>query len=138
MTVQKELNTGTLAFIGDAAYEVYVREHVLETGSTHSDVLHREAVRYVSAAGQAKAVKVLMDGELTADELALVKRARNHKITSKPKHADPMTYKWATAFEALIGYLYLDGQLAEMKGVIERAITIIEGSSKQKLKNNSG
>ena len=137
MTVQKELNTGTLAFIGDAAYEVYVREHVLETGSTHSDVLHREAVRYVSAAGQAKAFKVLMDGELTADELALVKRARNHKASSSKKTkasrkgSDIITDKLATAFEALIGQLYLNKDIPRMEQLIFRSFEIIDGNDEK-------
>lgn len=133
----RQYNTTSLAFMGDAVFEVYIRKHVMDEGEAHADVMHKRAVEYVRAEAQAIAIKQMIK-DLDPHLQALVKRARNHKITSKPKHADPMTYKWATAFEALIGYLYLDGQLAEMKGVIERAITIIEGSSKQKLKNNSG
>lgn len=127
-----QLNTTTLAYIGDAVYEVYVREHVLGMGHQHSDVLHKEAVKYVSSEGQAKAVKVLMEGELTDEELALVKRARNHKASSSKrskashKGSDIITDKLATAFEALIGYLHLAGSRDRMEELINLALKIIE------------
>ena len=132
MTASKELNTAALAFMGDAVYEVYVREHVMETGSAHSDVLHRMAVEYVSAEGQAKAIKALMDEELTDDELALVKRARNHKASSSKKTrasrkgGDIITDKYATAFEALLGDLYLREDKDRLDHLIKRAFDIIE------------
>ena len=130
----KTMNTTALAYIGDAVYEIYVRERVLAAsgqpgrvqaqGSTqaqgfrqaekerqkaafgaHVDALHKRAIRYVRADGQAKALRAMMrDGFLTAEEEALVRRARNHKSASKPKNADAMDYKYATALEALIGY----------------------------------
>lgn len=121
--------------MGDAVYEVYVRKHVLETGSSHSDVLHREAVKYVSAEGQAKAVKALMDGVLTDEELSLVKRARNHKATSSKKSraskkgSDIITDKLATAFEALMGHLYLNGDTGRLEELIHKSFDIIEGQS---------
>ena len=135
MTVSKDLNTSVLAYMGDAVYEVYVRKHVLETGSSHSDVLHREAVRYVSAEGQAKAMKTLMDGILTDEELSLVKRARNHKATSSKKYkaskkgSDIITDKLATAFEALMGQLYLNGDTERLEELIHKSFDIIEGQS---------
>lgn len=135
MTVSKDLNTSVLAYMGDAVYEVYVRKHVLETGSSHSDVLHREAVRYVSAEGQAKAVKTLMDGILTDEELSLVKRARNHKASSSKKSkaskkgSDIITDKLATAFEALMGQLYLKGDTDRLEELIHKSFDIIEGQS---------
>ena len=135
MTVSKDLNTSVLAYMGDAVYEVYVRKHVLETGSSHSDVLHREAVKYVSAEGQAKAVKALMDGVLTDEELSLVKRARNHKATSSKKSraskkgSDIITDKLATAFEALMGHLYLNGDTGRLEELIHKSFDIIEGQS---------
>ena len=95
-------------------------------------MLHREAVRYVSAEGQARAVKVLMEEELTEDELALVKRARNHKASSSKKAKashkgnDIVTDKLATAFEALIGQLYLDGDSDRLEELIYKSFEIIE------------
>ena len=120
----KEINTTALAYIGDAVYEIYVREHVLEASrkqafGAHVDALHKKAVRYVRADGQAKALRRMMkEGFLAAEEEALVRRARNHKSASKPKNADAMDYKYATALEALIGYWYLTARsLSDADGV---------------------
>ena len=77
----------------------------------HVDALHKRAIRYVRADGQAKAVKAMLnEGFLGDEEAALVRRARNHKTASKPKNADAMDYKYATAFEALIGFWHLSAQ----------------------------
>lgn len=118
-------NTTVLAYVGDAVYELYIRRHVFALGEIHADRLHQAAVKYVRAEAQADAVKALTD-DLTEDEVLLVKRARNKKITSKPKNADPVIYKWATAFEALIGYLYLSGNSQRLEEVIRKAIDHIE------------
>lgn len=119
------LNTTALAYIGDSVYEVYVREHVLSGGNANSDKLHKMAIKYVSAYGQAKAIKKIFD-ELSEEDQALVKRARNHKSASKPKNVDPMTYKWATALEALIGSYHLKGEIEKEKMLVERIISVIE------------
>lgn len=63
---------------------------------------------------------------MTDDEMSLVKRARNKKISTKPKHVDPIIYKWATAFEALIGHLYLSEKYDRMEEIINKSIQIIE------------
>lgn len=123
----KTINTTALAYIGDAVYEIYVRKHVIEGGESHVDMLHKKAVCYVRADAQAKALKTLMTGFLSEEEAALARRARNHKSASKPKNADPVTYKLATAFEAIIGYLYLSEQTQRMKEIIAKAFEIIEG-----------
>lgn len=120
------IDTTTLAFMGDAVYEEYVRRYVIESGKRGASKLHGMAVRYVKAQAQAAAVKTMFDG-LTEKEQALVKRARNHKSATKAKNADPVTYKWATALEALLGYLYLDGQSERMEQLIERAMAITRG-----------
>ena len=132
MTEVRNLNTTALAFLGDSVYEVYVREKVLDSGETHADNLHRMAVKFVSAEGQAKAVKALMESELTEEELSLVKRARNHKASSSKrtkaskKGSDIITDKLATAFEALIGWLYLNDRKERMEDLIGKAFEIIE------------
>jgi len=125
-TNPKEINTTALAYLGDAVYEVYVRKHVMEEGCQRADMLHRMAVKYVCADGQARAVKSLMKDFLTEEEVRLVKRARNHKTTSKARSADPVTYKLATAFEALIGYLELNGDRKRAEEVIAEALKRIE------------
>jgi len=122
---QENLNTTALAYIGDAVYEVCVRKHVLESGRVHVDKLHQMAVKYVRADGQAKALKAIYDA-LDEDEQALVRRARNRKINSKPKNVDPIEYKHATAFEALIGYLYVGDKLDRMDEIVELAFAELE------------
>ena len=132
MAASSELNIAALAFIGDAVYEVYVRKHVMETGVAHSDVLHKMAVEYVSAEGQAKVIKALIDEELTEDELALVKRARNHRASNSKKTrasrrgGNLMTDKYATAFEALVGELYLREDKGRLDYLVNRSFDIIE------------
>ena len=123
----KNINTTALAYVGDAVYEVYIRERVLQMEKVHVDYLHKLAIGYVNNAGQARAVKQMMkEGFFTEEEVALLKRARNHKTASKPRNADPVNYKLATAFEALIGWLHLDGRKDRMEEIIFRAIAIIE------------
>ncbi len=119
------INTTVLAFLGDSVYETYVRKYVIDKGQVNADLLHRAAVRFVRAEAQAYALKAMLN-DLTEDELSLVKRARNKKISTKPKNADPITYKWATAFEALIGFLYLSQNPDRMEDIILRSIVFIE------------
>ena len=122
----REINTTALAFLGDAVYEVFIRKHVMESGQQNADRLHRAAVRYVRADGQARALKALMEDFLSEEEIRLVKRARNHKTASKARSADAVTYKLATAFEALVGFLYLDGQEDRLAEIMAQAIKEIE------------
>ena len=121
----KNYNSIALAFMGDAVYERFIRERILRSGKTGADKMHRAAVRYVKAAAQEVSLREMLD-DLTEDEQTVVHRARNHKITSKPKNADPLTYKMATAFEALLGYLYLSGQSERLAELMERAAKTIE------------
>lgn len=118
------LNTEAMAYMGDAVYEQAVREKLLREGHARVDNLHRMAVGYVRAEAQAKAINEIFP-ELSEEEQALVKRARNHKYHSKAKHADPVTYKWATAFEAIIGYYYLADEKEKLEWFLDRAFAII-------------
>ena len=113
----RNYNSIALAFLGDAVYERFIRERIVRHGSVGADKMHREAVRYVKAAAQEHALRAMADS-LTEDEADVVRRARNHKITSKPRNADPLTYKMATAFEALLGYLYLTGQSGRIRELL--------------------
>ena len=124
-----QLNTSTLAYLGDAVYELAIREMLIERDASNVNRSHRKAIRYVSADGQATAArKMLADAFLTEEEERLLKRARNHRTTSMPKNAEVRTYKLATGFEALIGYLHITGQNERLRAVIDRAVQIIEGS----------
>ena len=126
------MNTTALAFLGDAVYELSVRRRVAgRGGSNAADKLHRAAVRYVNAAAQAKAMRGLAEkGILSEKELDLVRKARNRKPKSVPKNTDPVDYKLATAFEALIGYHYIEGDSDRAEELAEFAIRVIDGDRK--------
>lgn len=119
----KNRNSLALAYIGDAIYEVYIREYLLNQGIEKVNKLQKEATKYVSARGQADYLKKMIeDNFLTEDELQIVMRARNHKTNSSPKNTDIITYKNATGLEALIGCLYLEGnndRIAEIMNYIK-------------------
>ena len=97
-----------LAYIGDAVYELMIRRHVIEEANRPVEKLHRAAVKYVNAAAQAALVDSVMD-KLTEDELAVYKRGRNSKPNTMPKNQSSADYHKATGFEALVGWLYLQG-----------------------------
>ena len=122
-----QINMLALAHVGDAVYELAVRRRVLQSGITRADRLHRTGTSYVRADAQAAVCKSIYE-ELTEPEQAMVRRFRNHKYHSKAKHADPMTYKWATAFEALAGYLYLAGEGQRLAWLFDRAFAVVEAS----------
>lgn len=121
-----QVNTTMLAYLGDAVYELYIREHVMRICSNDAGKAHKVAIGFVSADSQAKAAKEMMaNGFLTEDEERLLKRARNHRTMSKPSNADPKNYKVATGFEALIGFLYLIEDKNRLDEIIEKAIEIL-------------
>lgn len=95
----------TLAYIGDAVYEVVIRTLVISDGNTQVNKLHKRASYYVKANTQAELIKLLME-ELTEEELHYYKRGRNAKSYTSAKNASIGDYRMATGFEALVGYLY--------------------------------
>ncbi len=127
-----KMNTSTLAYLGDAVFEVIVREKIVTEKPGDVDRAHHTAVRYVSAAGQAKAAKAMIaEGFLTEDEEHIYKRARNHRSMSKPQNADPREYKIATGFEALLGYLYLSDDRQRLREIAAEAVRIVDGKNKK-------
>lgn len=103
-----EINAAVLAYIGDAVYEQKVREYLIYKKINKVNELQKEAVKYVSANCQAQILdKLLLRQILTEEELYTISRSKNYKPASKPKHASIVTYKKATALEALFGMLYL-------------------------------
>lgn len=127
------MNGATLAYIGDAVYEVAVRQHVLLSGETHPNQLHRLAIRFVEAAGQAQVMKHWLsdDTSLTPEEIQIYKRGRNYKTNTKAKNASIGDYRQATGFEALIGWLYLSNQHDRMNQLMQEAIQWIESTHSQ-------
>ena len=108
-----------LAYLGDALYDLYVREHLIARGG-RVRAMHREAISLVCAHAQSQALARIADA-LTDDEKDVVRRARNTRQTP-PKNADPGEYHHATALEALIGWLYVTGQRERMNAVLEMAL----------------
>lgn len=121
------MNTTVLAWLGDAVYEIHIRKYVIDAGLVHADRLHNASVRFVRASAQAQVMKRILDG-LPEEEQRLVKRARNHRPKTVPKNADPVEYRWATAFEALLGYYYLTEQTTRLENAIIIAINHAEGA----------
>jgi len=108
-----------LAYLGDAVYEIYIRTMLINKGLVKVDKLQKEAVKYVSAKAQSDFLKKLIKNNLLNPiELEVVMRARNHKIHHHPKNTDILTYKHATAFEALIGYLYIEKNYQRLEEII--------------------
>lgn len=99
----------TLAYIGDAAYELVVRTFLVDQGNSRPDKLHRKASSMVKAAAQAAMAEALKDS-LTEEELSVYRRGRNAKSPTMAKNASMSDYRKATGFEALMGYLYLKGE----------------------------
>ena len=105
----KEINSLVLAYLGDTIYEDYVREYLIKKGIANVNALQKESIKYSSAKAQCEILKRLISNDFfTDDELEIIKRARNHKGGSHPKNCDIVTYKYATGFESLIGYLKLE------------------------------
>jgi len=102
-----QYNGLTLAYIGDAAYEIIVREYLLKKGYSKVDNLHKEAIKYTSAEGQEKAFNKIEEA-LTPEEISIFKRGRNAKTERKARNASLASYKKATGLEAIIGFLYLE------------------------------
>lgn len=111
----------TLAYIGDSVYELYIRSYLLKDANKTSYQLHRTAVKYVSAKNQAQILLGLLD-ILSDEEKNIVRRAKNQKTNTLPKNADPEDYKYATAFEALIGYLYIKKDYCRLQEILNKAV----------------
>lgn len=114
-------NVLVLAYIGDAVYEVYIRNYLIKKNIVKVDKLQKEAVKYVSAKSQRVFLEKLINQKFfNQEEIAIIKRSRNHKGNRHPKNTDIITYKYATAFEAIIGYFYLTNnkKLDEMMNLI--------------------
>lgn len=117
----KQMSPLVLAYMGDAVYEKYIREYVIRQGLCKNGLLHKKAIRYVSAKAQAEILHRLEE-KLTEDELDIVRRGRNSNPHSTAKNADIIDYKYATGFESLIGFLYLTKQDERLNEILEECI----------------
>lgn len=115
------INIISIAYLGDAIFEIYIRESLIKKGIAKVEDLTKEATKYVSAKGQATILKNLLDENyFTEEELDIIKRGRNYKRSSHPKHTDIITYKYSTGFEALIGYLYLSNKQERLSQILNK------------------
>jgi ribonuclease-3 family protein len=120
----RALNPLTLAFIGDAVYEVFVRNYLIDKNrDMHVNKLHKNAVSFVKAHAQNEFIKN-MQSYLSEDEISIFKRGRNAKSGSTPKNASVQEYRMATGFEALIGFLYLTDEKKRLNEVFHIILNI--------------
>ena len=111
----------TWAYVGDSVYEMYVRTHLINTTKLKPHKLHIEAINYVKAKAQADILKRIQDS-LTEEEQDVVRRGRNAENHHLPKNSEPADYMYSTAFEALIGYLYLTKRDERLKEILDMCI----------------
>lgn len=107
----------TWAYVGDAVFELYIRENLVNKTKLKPHKLHLESIKYVKASAQAKTLKQIEE-TLTEEEKDIVRRTRNTKNHHLPKNADVNDYMYATAFEGLIGYLYLLGRKERLEEIL--------------------
>lgn len=114
-----------LAYVGDAVYEIMVRLKTVNQGNLPVNKLHKTSSHLVCAATQAQMIKAL-ENDLTEEEHAVFKRGRNAKSLSSAKNASIIDYRYATGFEALVGWLFLTEQFERLTKLIAHAFTILE------------
>ena len=125
---QKDIRTYsplTLAYIGDAVFDIVIRSILVNKGNTPVNKLHQRASQVVKAQTQAAMVMALMD-QLTDAETDWYRRGRNSKPHTKAKNASTMDYLEATGFEAVLGYLYLTGDMDRICELVARGVEAVE------------
>ncbi|WP_084778374.1 Mini-ribonuclease 3 [Saccharibacillus sacchari] len=110
-----------LAYIGDAVFEVAIRQYLIGHSNLRPHHLHREATKFVSAGAQARML-FRIESLLTEEEADMVRRGRNAKSGSVPKNADVLEYRHATGLECLAGYLYYSGRVGRLEELIRRGL----------------
>ena len=127
----KLLNGIALAYIGDAVYEVYVRDYLLSQGITKPNDLQKAATKFVSAKAQALIISVMEEQDfLTEEELTYFKRGRNAHSKTTAKNTDVVTYRISTGFEAIYGILHLTGQSERLDEVWDFCLKVVQENSK--------
>lgn len=119
----KRMSSLALAHVGDAVYEIMVRAYLACGGTQTAKLLHQKTTRLVRAQAQFAAAKLIMP-LLDEEELTILKQGRNAKPKSVPQSASVAEYAYATALEALFGYLYLHGRYDRIN-VLFGEITIL-------------
>ena len=110
----------TLAYIGDCVYDLVVRTVLVKRANKPTDLLHRETAQVVRAVAQSEAARRLMEA-FTPQEMAVYRRGKNARPHTTAKHATKKEYLQATGLEAVLGYLYLDGQYERVVQLVKMA-----------------
>ena len=111
----------TWAYIGDSVYELYIRTKLVNETKQKPHALHMTSIKYVKAKAQAEILKKIED-MLSEEEKDIVRRGRNAENHHLPKNANVQEYMYATAYEALIGYLYLTEQTKRLQEILESSV----------------
>lgn len=115
----------TLAYIGDAVYEIVIRTIIVSGGNMQVNKLHKKSSKLVNAGTQSQLLRII-ESELTDTEISVYKRGRNAKSFTKAKNATVIDYRMATGFEALMGYLYLNDESSRMLDLIKIGLEGLE------------
>ena len=125
----KELSGLTLAYIGDGYYELMIRMLLVDKGLTKVNDLHKHAIKYTSGEAQKRIIEYFINNNLlTEEEIMVFKRGRNIHTAQNRKNISLQDYQKATGFEALIGYLYLDGKterINEIIKIIDQIVSVV-------------
>ena len=119
----KMFNPSLLAYIGDAVYEIFIRTNLIAMGYDAAGELHKRTVHFVEAKSQAKIIDSIYE-LLTDEEKYIVKRGRNTKTSYVPKNAKIADYKYATGFESLLGFLYLNKRTQRLLEILNYSAEI--------------
>lgn len=121
----------TWAYVGDAVYEEYIRIYLANNTNLNPHNMHVISIKYVKAENQAKVLEEIIDTKfLTDEEIEIAKRGRNVQNHHIPKHASLKDYSYSTAFEAVIGYLYLLKKNERVKEIIDKCLDILGKDNK--------
>ncbi|WP_414055506.1 Mini-ribonuclease 3 [Macrococcus equi] len=125
-------NPLTLAYLGDAVLDLYVRDYIVREMNKKPNELHRQATFFVSAKSQAATFDTLVgENYFTAQETKILMRGRNAKSHTRAKNTDVISYKKSTALEAVIGYLHLNNETERLQVLLEKIVTLCEMRGKQ-------
>ena len=114
----KKLSPLTLAFIGDGVYELFVRENLILNGKNSVNKMNKDKIEKVCCKAQSKAAKRILN-YLNDEELIIFKRGRNAHTHCIPKNATSEEYHNSTGLEALIGYIYLKGDIKRLQEIFD-------------------
>lgn len=119
----KQCNGLTLAYVGDAVYELYIRKYAISLGYSRVNDLHKKVIHFTSGNAQAALMHYLLEiNFLTEEEIGVFKRGRNSHVHTQRKNMNIQDYLDATGFEALIGYLYLLQNETRIDEIVKIAI----------------